>query len=155
LGTFDDDDVSGEVNTPSESSGRDENLNTTVTEEVLDEGTIRSVHTGMMNSETERKEVLEVRVLNGFGFRGEDLASGRIGAEELGDGFVLDGGVAEELGGFGGLFARVDEDDDLVFAGVLEDLFEGETGRGGGEKLAEGKKVWKGGESEGEKRTFS
>lgn len=76
----------------------------------------------MVAGESEGEDVLEVGILDGFGFRSEDLARGGVGAEELSDRVVLESVVAEELGRLGRLLARVDEDDDLVLAGVLEDL---------------------------------
>jgi hypothetical protein len=123
LGTLDDDDVRGQVDTPSEGRGRDEHLDAAVAEQVFDEGAVDAVHSGVVDTEPERQEVLQVRVADRLGFRSEDLARGGVGAEELRDRLVLDGGVAEELGRLGRLLARVDKDDDLVLAGVFEDFF--------------------------------
>lgn len=70
LRALDDDDVGGKVDSPSERGGTDEDLEAAVAEEVFDERTVGAVHSGVVDSETEGKEVLERGVLHGRGFLG-------------------------------------------------------------------------------------
>ena len=122
LSSFDDDYVSGQVDTPGESSGRNEDLNTTISEEILDEGTIDSVHTSVVTGESEGEEIFEVGIGDGFGFFREDFSSSGVGSKELSDRIVFDGVISEEFGGLGGFLSRVNEDDDLILPSVFEDL---------------------------------
>lgn len=122
LGSLDDDDVGGKVDSPGESRRRDQNLDTPVVEEVLDEGSIGTVHSGVMDGESERKDVFEGGIGHAFRFSGENFASGGVGAEELGNGVHLESVVTKISRSLGGFFTTVDKDDDLILPSVFHAL---------------------------------
>ena len=74
----------------------------------------------MVNTETVRHEILQVGIIHRVCFFGENGTTSSVTAQNLTNGFILEGLVPNILGGLGSLLSRMDEDEHLV--SVLPDL---------------------------------
>mmetsp|Transcript_75394 Transcript_75394/g.157137 ORF Transcript_75394/g.157137 Transcript_75394/m.157137 type:complete len:283 (+) Transcript_75394:3647-4495(+) len=110
LSSLDDDGVRGQVDAPGQCGGGHEHLNVPIGVQILNELTIGSGKTGMMDGETIRQQIFQLLSLNAFDFGLQDFARGGVGLQELGQSVVLHRQVAERGRGFGSLLSGVNED---------------------------------------------
>ena len=73
-----DDCMRGKVDTPRERRSADKHLEVPIGEELLNQPTVFPRHAGVMDTETELQEILEVRVLHVVRLLQQDLAGGAL-----------------------------------------------------------------------------
>lgn len=97
-------------------------LDVAVREQVLDQRAVGARHAGVVDAETKRQQIFQIRVLARVRLGGQDLAGSRIVAHQAAHGILGDGLVLERPSGLGGFFAAVNKNEDLVLAGCLHHL---------------------------------
>mmetsp|Transcript_12800 Transcript_12800/g.34382 ORF Transcript_12800/g.34382 Transcript_12800/m.34382 type:complete len:338 (-) Transcript_12800:910-1923(-) len=123
LGALDDHGVGWQIHAPSERRGRNQDLDVPVCVQVLDQLPVCTRQSGVVDRKTVWEQILHFLGLDTHDLCLQDLARGGVLVQELGKRVILHGKVSKRARRFDGLLSRVDENEDLVLAGVLHQLF--------------------------------
>mmetsp|Transcript_117329 Transcript_117329/g.373813 ORF Transcript_117329/g.373813 Transcript_117329/m.373813 type:complete len:463 (+) Transcript_117329:4361-5749(+) len=90
--------------------------------QILNKLSVGTRQAGVVDSKTVGQEVLQLLGFDRVDLCLQDLSGGGVGLQELREGVVLHGEVAQRAGGLDGLLSRVHEDQDLILTGVFHEL---------------------------------